>query len=400
MRTSLSPTILVCAAAGWFILPGVAVRGEDAPTTPAQTPPGPTFATEAGNHFASWDADGDGTLTLAELDRAIADAQTRGPAAASAVALRQSLVRAKVEKVSLADAQKDAGTEKTFSWAMKRLEAAPRALYAKETPHPEDIRQGKLGDCFCLAGLRAVLERDPKALASMISAQPDGSYRVRIGTTEVTVPPPTDGEILLGANPEDGLWPIVYEKAVGLYRTKPSDRETTTPFAVVTHGGSAGAMMAKLTAHEITRWSCKAWRDAAAKPDKQAALLQDLRTKLQSAFAEKRLVTAGTDAKPLVGAVPGMTYSHGYAVLGYDAASDEVRLWNPHGDTFHTRGIPGVAHGYPRLRGEWSAPLAEVVTFLAGFAFEKLPTEASTSAPAPVSTPVETSPAAPETGTK
>ncbi len=331
----------------------------------------PVFSTEVASRFGEWDRDHDGALTVPELDRAIADVQTREAAAAAVVAMRQAMLRTKVERVSIDEAQKVAGAEKTFAWGMKRLQGAPRVLFAKDTAHPEGLRQGKLGDCFCLAGLRAVLQRDPAALATMISAQPDGSYRVRLGATEVAVPAVTDGEILLGANVEDGLWPVVYEKAVGLFRTKAAERESTTPFAVVTHGGSAGAMMAKLTAHEITRWSCQAWREAAG--EKQAALLQELRGQLQAAFAEKRLVTTGTNARPATGAIPGVTYSHGYTVLGYDAARDEVRLWNPHGDAFTPKGEPGLANGYPRSHGEWSAPLAEVVTFLAGFAFEKLP---------------------------
>jgi hypothetical protein len=355
VRISLFSTVFACFAAG------LAARAEEAPA----------FTSEVANQFAGWDRDHDGALTLSELDRAIANAEVRGAGAAAAVAVRQGMVRGKVERASLEEAQKLAGAEKTFTWGMKRLERAPRVLFAKDIAHPEGLRQGKLGDCFCLAGLRAVLERDPASAATMISVQPDGTYRVRIGATEVAVPPVTDGEILLGASVEDGLWPVVYEKAVGLVRTKASERETMTPFAVVTHGGSAGAMMAKLTAHGITRWSCQAWREAAAMPEKQTTLLEELRGRLQSAFAEKRLVTAGTNARPATGAVPGVTYSHGYTVLGYDATRDEVRLWNPHGDAFTPKGDPGLANGYPRIHGDWSAPLTEVVTFLAGFAFEK-----------------------------
>lgn len=357
-----------------------------------------SFAAALARHAAEWDADGDGSVTLSELDRAIASAGTRGTDAAAAVAARLSMVRAKSVQLPLADAEKMPGAEKTFAWAVKRLNAAPRALYAKEQPTPESVRQGKLGDCFCLAGLRAVLHRDPAALAGIIQPQPDGSYRVRIGTTEIAVPAPTDGEIILGASAEDGLWPIVYEKAVGLFRTKPAESQTRTPFSVVTTGGSAGAMMAKLTGHPITRWSCKPWRDAAPAPEKQAALLHELRVQLQSAFAEKRLVTTGTGTKPTTGAVPGITYSHGYAVLGYDTARDELRLWNPHGNSFTPKGAPGMASGYPRTRGEFPVPLAEAVTFLAGFAFEQFPAARPTPDKDAPAAALETTPQASELG--
>lgn len=339
-------------------------------------PPPAAFAGEVAQHFAEWDRDHDGALTMAEVDRAIANPEVKASTAATAVALRQAMVRDKLDRLTRPAAEAPEN-EKTYAWAMKRLEAAPRELYAGDAPHAEKLRQGKLGDCFCLAALRGVLQREPAALITMITPQADGSFRVRIGSTDVATPAVTDGEIILGASVEDGLWPVVYEKAVGLSQMKPAKpgKPEATPMSVVTHGGSAGAMMGKLTAHEITRWSCEAWRAAAAQPDRQTELLNNLRGQLKAAFAENRLVTAGTDGRPTEGVVPGITYRHGYTVLGYDAATDEVRLWNPHGDSFRPKAAPGLENGYPRKRGEWSAPLAEVVVFMAGFAFEKVPVE-------------------------
>ena len=117
---------------------------------------------------------------------------------------------------------------------------------------------------------------------------------VSLGKERIKTPPLTDGEIILGASTADGLWPLLYEKAVGLFRTKP-DAKDATPFNVVTKGGSAGTMMGVLSAHEIKRWSCKTWRGYAPDAAKQEARLKELRRDLTSAFKENRLVTGGTN---------------------------------------------------------------------------------------------------------
>jgi len=156
-----------------------------------------------------------------------------------------------------------------------------------------------------------------------------------------------------------------------------------TPYNVVTKGGSAGAMMSVLTDHQIKRWSCKDWREAQANPARQTELLDSLRHQLVAAFAEKRLVTGGTNrlAEGQKGP-PAITFNHGYAVLGFDAEKDLVRLWNPHGEDFTPKGEAGLAHGYATTKGEFDTPLKELVTFFGGFAFEQeqpLATAASTS---------------------
>jgi hypothetical protein len=281
-----------------------------------------------------------------------------------------SRAQAAIEKHS-ADKKAVPDFEGSYDWATKRLQQANRKLFVTTPPRIDSIKQGKLGDCFCLAALRTLLQREPEAITRMIKPQADGSFVVRIGEKDLRTPAITDGEIILGASNSNGQWPLVYEKAVGLLQTK-ADARDATAFNVVTKGGSAGTMMSKLTAHEIKRWSCKTWRDASKDKTKQDALLDDLRKELKSAFNEKRLVTAGTSAlaKGKTG-VPGMTYNHGYAVIGYDAAKDEVHLWNPHGNAFTPKGEPGIEHGYPLKQGELRVPLTELVTFFGGFAFEQ-----------------------------
>jgi hypothetical protein len=342
------------------------------------------FLAQFQKSFAALDASHNDTIELTETIKAIASPNVKAEAAVTAVAIRRGLRAAGLESITLNDAKNavkkhladkssQPDFEGLFAWASKRLETANRKLYADDTPKIETLKQGKLGDCFCLAALRTVLHREPTAITRMIKPQTDGSYKVRIGMDEIPTPALTDGEIIVGASTANGLWPLVYEKAVGISRIKPGSKDTT-PFNEVTKGGSAGTMMGRLTTHEVKRWSCKTWRSAAPDKSKQDALLGELREEFASAVREKRLMTGGTFklAKNKKG-VPGITYNHAYAVLGYDPAKDEVCLWNPHNDAFTPKGDQGIEHGYPKAHGEMHVPLTELVTFFGGFGFEQLP---------------------------
>ena len=96
------------------------------------------------------------------------------------------------------------------------------------------------------------------------------------------------------------------------------------------------------------------------------AKLGDLRRQLSVAVRENRLMTCGT----LKTTTPGLTPNHAYAVLGYDAKTDLVKLWNPHGGSFTPKGTSGLAKGYPMKDGVFQMPAAEWVQQFSGMAFE------------------------------
>ena len=68
---------------------------------------------------------------------------------------------------------------------------------------------------------------------------------------------------------------------------------------------------------------------------------------------------------------PGLTPKHAYAVLAYDEATDQVTLWNPHGQAFTPKGPAGLANGYPTKDGVFRLPVEEWVVQFSGFAYEK-----------------------------
>ena len=330
-----------------------------------------TYQEALTSRFAAWDQNKDMQLSLAEADAAIASLDNKGDHASSAVAIRRTLKKKKTTSTTLADAIADKDGAMFYAAAQKRIATATRTLFVTQPPNPQLIRQGKSGDCFCLAALRTILQRSPAEAMNMIRPNPNGSYAVQIGDKVITTPAPTDGEIALGANTADGLWIVVYEKAVGISRIKPESKDAT-PFNIVTKGGSAGSMMSTLSRSPIQRWSCKTWREAKNDPASQTQLLSNLRRQLAEACKESRLITGGTDSPPKnAPRPPGILFGHGYAILGYDKATDKVHLWNPHGDDFTPKGPEGPQNGYTMHQGESHIPLTELITFFGGFAFQQ-----------------------------
>ena len=252
---------------------------------------------------------------------------------------------------------------------MKRItNASNRTLFPKGLPELETIRQGKLGNCFCLAPLGALVHRDPSKAAAIYAVQSDGTYQIRLGKKTVAVAPPTDAEIALGAaNEGGGIWVNLYEKAVGAARNedRPAEQRVDSPYDAE-RGGSAGTMLAYITGHEIVRFSFKFAKEAATTADDFKAKLTDLRRQLTDAVQQRRLMTCGT-IKPTT---PGLTPNHAYAVLGYEAAGDCVRLWNPHGENFEPKGAAGPDSGYSTTNGVFQIPLEQFVRQFSGMAFE------------------------------
>jgi len=262
-----------------------------------------------------------------------------------------------------------------------------------------------------------MLYRDPATVTNLFHKRADGTYEIKLGLQSVTVAPPTDGELAIGATSGQGtMWINLYEKAIGGVRiaraaaagepqptlttvaaTTPAPTTTgeagaatgTTPATkaapalktgstqldAVDHGGSSGMVMAALTGHRIIRFSCRFAQDDKTKPERREELMKQLRERLTAAFEAKRLVTCGTN-KPTT---PGITPNHAYAILGYDAASDTLRLWNPHGQKFTPKGAPGLTTGYPTEGGLFTIPLSDFVNQFTGVSIE---TDEATPSPA------------------
>jgi hypothetical protein len=334
-------------------------------------------------NFTAWDIDHNGELSPGEIELVVANPQVRGQSAAAAVALRRA-VRKRIyqlppltlDNIVRCASSNERGSgrlpdfESLYESALDRIGKARRDLFPSGKPSLDDLHQGRLGDCYCLAPLGAMIHRNPQDVVNMFRIDPEGRVIVVFGgVVPVGVDPLSDGELAVtAADADHGAWVKLYEKAVGTYRAPTKATQShPTPLSVVAKGGAAGDILELLTGHAVRRFFCSPFRDPATRQDRRNILLVELRALLRDAVRDKRLICGGTSSGVKV---PGISGLHAYAVLDYDAAKDEVVLWNPTGATFRPKGPDGLEYGYSMSHGQFRVPLVELVQFFGGFSFE------------------------------
>src|SRR6185503_17007118 len=147
---------------------------------------------------------------------------------------------------------------------LTKVGRANRVVFATEHPRMVALHQGKLGDCFCLAPLGAMLHRDAKQVAEMFHPLPGDKCEVVLGKKTVIVDIPTDTELAMSSSArQDGLWVNLYEKAVAQVRNdaRPEKDRSEVAIDAIARGGSAGTILALITGHETTRFGFKAFTD-------------------------------------------------------------------------------------------------------------------------------------------
>lgn len=336
-------------------------------------------------HFAAWDRDHDGVLSTNEINQLVESAEVRGEEAAAVAALKRAsrFTKVSLPTFSLEHLRSLAHTQPLgngtpdlpamFRGSLKRIVQTKRELFSADGPRIETIRQGRMGNCFSLAPLAALANERPEYVRhEMIRQLDDGRFLVKLGQQEVKVAVPTDAEIALTSENEDGsIWVNVYEKAAGIARNAqlPADKREATGLDALNRGGSAGTQLAFITGREMFRVSCSFAKKKDLSQAEYDRHMSELRTALISATKENRLMTCGT----LKTTIPGLTPNHAYAILSYDSATDVIRAWNPHGDTREVKGEPGPDNGYPIRDGIFELPLTVFVKEFSGTAYEVAP---------------------------
>jgi tetratricopeptide (TPR) repeat protein len=350
-------------------------------TVGAQTNDDDSFFKAITAKFSTWDKNHNQSLSVGELDAAIEDPANTGQAAAALAALKRAsrstnytlplLTLQNIRQLATnTPATNQPNLQRLYSQCFKLLSGATnRDFFASGLPQLNTVRQGRMGDCFCLAPLGAMIHRDPREVASLFTIQADGRVSVEFGGGPVSVKPPTDAELAMTAgNTHDGVWINLYEKAIGTVRNGQvaPEKRSDLPIDAIAKGGSEGRIMSYLTGHKVKWFSFKFAKEPATSDAARAAKMEELRQKLAAAAREKRLMACATE-KPTT---PGVTPKHAYAVLTYDSQADTVELWNPHGNSFTPKGPPGLSNGYVMTNGLLTVPVTEFVQQFSGVTFE------------------------------
>jgi hypothetical protein len=200
-----------------------------------------------------------------------------------------------------------------------------------------------------------------------IKQNSNGTVTVQFhGAAAVTIPPPTDTELAVDSTTgRDGIWLPTLEKAFGALRNKhrAADKKAEEPTDTIANGGSTASSVELLTGHDS--WG----RDIPwSNRDEAEKLLPRIRQELKAAHKDNRVAATSTPAH--VTMPPGMSAGHVYAVLGYDAEKDRIRLWNPFGNDHTPKGAEGIANGYDTRDGKFSVPLSDYVLLFNGLCIE------------------------------
>ena len=194
--------------------------------------------------------------------------------------------------------------------------------------HPNDVKQGYLGDCYFLAAIQAIAQSNPAALKKLIKDNGDGTYDITlyvhkyfiswnrrpvIITVNATVPVAEGGTrpIYAGVGDQE-LWVLLLEKAYAQYKGDYGDIE----------GGYASKAMGVLLGENGDTFSTRALSD------------EDLAAKIQAALDGRQAITASSNTKTKKTEsviVDGQLiyYSHAYNLLKFEGGI--VYLQNPHG---------------------------------------------------------------------
>ena len=349
------------------------------------------FLQQIRTHFTAWDGDKDGKLSFGEIELACTDPTVKGQAAVAAATMRNlaKLRGLTLDEYTTALMTTEGGKpntfESSFAAAEKKLAGINREVFPSGMPKGGQLAQGKLGDCFLLAGVGTMAQVQPQRLKKLVDELPDGKTAVNFGNGEkVVLPLPTDAEVLIGASTRgDGVWGNVFEKAIGeRYRLRGKGSRTATPFAAIGGGGTPNVPLSMLTGNKSKREGCEMFQKPGLDEAGKANRLEEIRVALESAFKDGRLVIGGTgplshrkisDVSTDKGSitVAGLYYNHSYGVLGYDRKTDLVTFWNPMSNGFTPKGESGLENGYKTSYGRFECPLKETVMWFGSFSIEQ-----------------------------
>jgi hypothetical protein len=359
------------------------------PSTPTIPPPTP-FTTILRAHWKDW-AGESGAITPDRLDHLMKKREIHGDEAAVLATLKYLEAVPKPEApatgdaASVPDPAKPKGKEpaKLMTVTMKHFEeyealvaqhhnknrydtafkkmqtsiqADPHTLYAEGAPHMNSIHQSRNGDCWLLSTIIGMIHRNPGEVRKLITDDGDGDakYSVHFAYHTFKVKAPTDAEVgAYSADKSDGDWLYVLEDAMGQYREDFNHLhhvKEANDDALVGGGGP-------LAFHDILGHNSDHVSITPQNPKKDL-----VRQTLTQAFEHRHLVTIGTPNDEKIPLPRGIAHAHVLAIIGWDAAKDEVTIRNPIGANIEPKG-PGPLDGYQTVDGVFTLSLTDFTKY-------------------------------------
>ena len=184
-------------------------------------------------------------------------------------------------------------------------------------PEYNDVRQGYLGDCYLLASLASLADRNPTTIRQMVAPMGDGTYAARFYRNGQAVYVRVDADlpawgaapVYAGLGPEGELWVALIEKAYAQFRYGENSYLSI-------EGGWMGTVYREVTNSPVL----DAWLNYST---------TGVGASLASKLAAGHAVTAATKSvpnNPFVG-------NHAYMVKSVETVGSEtyVTLYNPWG---------------------------------------------------------------------
>ena len=320
------------------------------------------FAAVVQRNWKSW-SQGKDTVAKLDLIARMASPEYKGEDAAALVSLEIYLKKNPSVDLATAAAIDDPKIIDRYYRNVLKLLRVKRVLFANGQPTFELLQQGPVGDCYFFSATGWMAKNRPGDVMNAITQLDDGRFQVRFANgDEATVTPPTDAELAVNDSDstlQDGLWMSVLEKATGTIQARIFSKSAAIPDPTVAID-TAGIPIASV----VERWS---GREAKKLPLGRRAHREQVRNALIRMSEKKMLATALLLHKPPA----KLPYDHVYAIMGFDAGTDTVTIWNPWGTDFTPNGPSGPENGYERKKGIFTLSFDEFVTFYSFLAIEQ-----------------------------
>jgi len=331
--------------------------------------------------FDDIDSDHDGVISEGEVNEALYNPKFQGAKASAVSALHKWFQKVKrvsndqllwergVTKADIIkyDPNKMPEPEDFFLRSQTKIVTTRKVLFAgRDSPKPEALRQGPIGDCYFLSALVAYInEVGPSKAREMIVDNKDGTYTVRfpgkLGT--VTVNAPTDAEIARYSGADDGIWVVVMEKAYA--KAKANEPKPDVQKRI----GEGGQLKTGLEAFTKSGTDT----DFLVRVPLLGTKKDDTRKKLDKAFGKvdgkKRMVTAAIWSENEY----NLPKSHAYTVMDWDGEMLTIR--NPWGrnprPNANGKRLRGVGNTNPYDTGKFAMTLDEFYDVFSEICYEE-----------------------------